>query len=151
MACMLAIFDLQITLILSTKFPWQPSWISHWILIYKLAWYCFQSIGLFVQETKGKTDFQDGGHGGHLGFPIRTILATFVSQVTPILHTKFRVSWPKGVGGVVFRSKLLTPHNGWLTMHEGHWSSRHSVAFDLGLHSLPFTLIWPYRSLQTMV
>ena len=32
------------------------------------------------------TDFQDGGH---LGFPIRTILATFDLQVTSILAMKF--------------------------------------------------------------
>ena len=30
-----------------------------------------------VQEKKQKIDFQDGCHGGHLGFPIGTILATF--------------------------------------------------------------------------
>ena len=31
---------------------------------------------------------------GHLGFPIRTILAIFDLQVTPMLPTKFQVSWP---------------------------------------------------------
>ena len=36
-------------------------------------------------------DFQDGGHGGHLGFLIRTILAIFDLQVTLMLPTKFRV------------------------------------------------------------
>ena len=34
----------------------------------------FKSVGLSVQEKKFNTDFQDGGH---LGFPIRTVLATF--------------------------------------------------------------------------
>ena len=38
-----------------------------------------------------KIDFQDGGHGGHLGFLIRTILAIFDLQVTLMLPTKFRV------------------------------------------------------------
>ena len=33
--------------------------------------------GLSVQEKKRKKDFQDGCHGGHLGFPIGTILAIF--------------------------------------------------------------------------
>ena len=33
--------------------------------------------GLSVQEKKRKIDFQDGCHGGHLGFPIGTILAIF--------------------------------------------------------------------------
>ena len=34
-------------------------------------------------------DFQDDRHGGHLGFPIGTILAIFDLQVTPMLPTKF--------------------------------------------------------------
>ena len=36
--------------------------------------------------------------GGHLGFPIGTILANFDLQVTPMLPTKFQVSWPFGSG-----------------------------------------------------
>ena len=52
----LAIFDLQVTLMLSRKFG---------------------AIGLSIQEKKQKIDFQDGGHGGYLGFPIGTILAIF--------------------------------------------------------------------------
>ena len=43
------------------------------------------SIGLSVQENKRKTDFQDGCHGGHLGFSIGTLLAIFDLQVTPML------------------------------------------------------------------
>ena len=39
-----------------------------------------ESIGLSVQEKKRKIDFQDGGHGGHLGFPIGMILAIFDLQ-----------------------------------------------------------------------
>ena len=50
-----------------------------------------ESIGLSVQEKKLNIDFQDGGHGGHLGFLIRTILAIFDLQVTLMLPTKFRV------------------------------------------------------------
>ena len=42
--------------------------------------------------------FQDGLHGSHLGFLIRTILAIFDLQVTPMLPTKFRVTWPLGSG-----------------------------------------------------
>ena len=48
-----------------------------------------ESIGLSVQEKKQKIDFQDGRHGGHLGFPIGTILATFDLQVTLMLPSKF--------------------------------------------------------------
>ena len=57
-----------------------------------------KSIGLSVQDKKRKIDFQDGGHGGHLGFPIGTILANFDLQVTLMLPSKFRVNWPFGSG-----------------------------------------------------
>ena len=74
-------------------------------LIYKAPW-CFlaslESIGLSVQEKKRKIDFQDGDHGGHLGFPIGIILAILNQQVTLMLPTKYRVNWPRGVGGVGF-------------------------------------------------
>ena len=49
-------------------------------LMYKSS-QCFlaslESIGLSVQEKKRKIAFQDGCHGGHLGFLISTILAIF--------------------------------------------------------------------------
>ena len=45
-----------------------------------------------------KTDFQDGCHGVHLGFPIGTILAIFDLQVTPMLPSKFGVNWHIGSG-----------------------------------------------------
>ena len=61
-----------------------------------------ESTGLSVQEKKRKIDFQDGGHGGHLGFPIGTILAVFDLQVTRMLPTKYKVNWPRDVGGVGF-------------------------------------------------
>ena len=40
----------------------------------------FQSIGPSVQEKQRKIDFQDDGHGSHLGSRIRTILAIFDLQ-----------------------------------------------------------------------
>ena len=47
----------------------------------------FVSIGLSVQKKKkGKTDFQDGHH---LGFPIRTILAIFISTSHPDTSYQF--------------------------------------------------------------
>ena len=67
MGTILAIFDLQVTLMLPTK---------------------FRSIDLLVLEKKQKIDLQDGHHGGHLGFLIGTILAIFDVQVTPMLPTK---------------------------------------------------------------
>ena len=68
----LAIVDLRVTLILPMN---------------------FESIALWVQEKKFKTDFQDGCHGYNLGFPIAMIRAIFYLQVTPMLPTKFRVNW----------------------------------------------------------
>ena len=69
----LATFDLQVTLMLPSKF----------------------GVGLSVQEKKRKIDFQDGGH---LGFLIGTILAIFDLQVTLMLPSKFGVNWPFGSG-----------------------------------------------------
>ena len=43
----------------------------------------FESIGLLDQEKKHKIDFQDSGHRCHLGFPIRRILAIFLSTSHP--------------------------------------------------------------------
>ena len=55
----------------------------------------------FGSGEEAKIDFQDGGH---LGFPIGTILAFFDLQVTLMLPTKYQVNWPRGVGGVGFLS-----------------------------------------------
>ena len=68
----LASFDLQVTLMIPTKF--QVNWP-------------------FGSKEEAKIDFQDGHHGGHFGFPIETILAIFDLQVTRIVPTKFRVNW----------------------------------------------------------
>ena len=70
----LAIFDLQVTGTLPTKF--QVNW-------------------LFGSGEEVKNRFQDGGH---LGFPIGTILAIFHLQLTLMLPTKFQVNWPFGSG-----------------------------------------------------
>ena len=61
----------------------------------------YQVLGLMVQEKKRKINFQDDRHGSHLGYPIGTILYILDLQVTPMLPTKFRVNWPRGVGEVV--------------------------------------------------
>ena len=50
-----------------------------------------------VQEKKRKLDFQDGCHGGHLGFLIGMIFI-FDLQVTLMLPTKFKVNKPFGSG-----------------------------------------------------
>ena len=85
----------------------QDIWLNHYIfcgvcfLIYKSPWYflsSFKAIGLLVQEKRRKIDFQDGGHSGHLGFPIRTIFAIFDLQVTQMFPTKFQINWSFGSG-----------------------------------------------------
>ena len=40
---------------------------------------------------------KNGCHGGHLGFPIGTILAIFDLQVTSMLPTMFGVNWLLGL------------------------------------------------------
>ena len=57
-----------------------------------------ESIGLLVQEKQQKIDLQDGFHGGHLDFPIGTILAIFDLQVTMMLPSKFGVNCLLGLG-----------------------------------------------------
>ena len=52
-------------------------------------------LGLGVEA---KIDFQDGCHGGHLGFPTDTILAIFDLKVTLMLPSKFGVNWPFSSG-----------------------------------------------------
>ena len=73
----LAIFDLQVTPLLPTKFGINSP---------------------FRSGEEVKIDFQDGGYGGHLGFRIGTILAIVDLQVTPMLPYKFRVNWLLGLG-----------------------------------------------------
>ena len=76
----LAFFDLQVTPML----PTQSFLLS------------LESIGLSVQEKKRKTDFQDGHHGGYLGFPIGPILAIFYLRDPDASF--YRVKWPFGSG-----------------------------------------------------
>ena len=45
-----------------------------------------------------KIYFQDGRHGGHLGYQIGMILANFDLHVTLMLPTKFQVNWHFGSG-----------------------------------------------------
>ena len=120
-----AISDLQVALILPTKFQvnclsvqekkfkvdFQDGshggrlgfWIGTILAIFDLQVAPifpskFQITRLSVQEKKFKIDFQDGRRGGHLGFWIWTSLAIFYLQGTSMLPTKFQVSWPFGSG-----------------------------------------------------
>ena len=59
----------------------------------------------FVSGEEAKIRFsrwRPWRNGGHFGFSIGTILAIFDLQVTPMLPTKYRVNWPRGVEGVCF-------------------------------------------------
>ena len=107
----LAIFDLQVTLILPTKFgvnwpfgagnevknrfsrwrPWQPSWISDQNNFSYFWSTSHPNSSYQVLSFERKTDFQDGCH---LGLPIGTILASFDLQVIPMLPSKFGVNSP---------------------------------------------------------
>ena len=53
----------------------------------------FMSVCLPFQEKKRQIAFQDGDHGGHLGFRIRTVLAGFDLQDTTILPTTIQANW----------------------------------------------------------
>ena len=62
-------------------------------LIYKRPKYflpSFKSTGLLVHEKKLKIDFQDGRHGGNLGFLIEKIFIYFLS--TSLFDTFYQVS-----------------------------------------------------------
>ena len=59
----------------------------------------FQVNWPFGSGEEAKIDFQDGCHGGHPGFLIRTILTIFALQVTLMLSTKFQAKWPSCSGG----------------------------------------------------
>ena len=107
----LAIFYLQITLLLPTKF--QVNWpfssrevaknrFSRWRHVGHLGFLIGMILAIFdlqvtlmllVQEKKQKIDFQDGHHGGHPGFPTGTNLAILDLQVTPMLPIKFQNNW----------------------------------------------------------
>ena len=85
---------------------WWPSWISNrndfsqfQSIIHPDASYQVSSqLAFGFRRRSEKIDFQDGHHGGHLGFPISMILATFDLQVTLMLPTMFDVNWPFGSG-----------------------------------------------------
>ena len=73
----LAIFDVQVTQMLPTKF--------------QIRW-------PFGSGEEAKIDFEDGRHGSHFGFPIGTVLSIFNLEVTLMLHTELQVKWTFGSG-----------------------------------------------------
>ena len=81
--------------------PWPPSGISDlndfsflfYLQVTPMPPTKFQVNWSFLPEKKRKIDFQDGHHGGHLGFPIGMILAIFNLQVTPMIPTSSRLAF----------------------------------------------------------
>ena len=105
----------------------------------------FQSMGLSIQEKKFKIYFQDGNWGGHLGFPIGTILAIFDLQVTSMILTKFQVNWRFGSG-----EEAKNRFSRWPQWRPSWISDRNDFSyFDLPVTpKLPtkFRVRWPFGS-----
>ena len=73
----------------------------------------------FGSGEEAKKKFQDGGHGGHLGFLIRTILAIFLSTFHP--DASYQVSSQLALGCRKRRlvKQLFTPHDARRMTHDG--------------------------------
>ena len=61
----------------------------------------FGSIGPTVWAKMSFEEFQDGRHGGHLGYKNRTILAILNFYNAPMPPIKFRLNLTYGFGGDV--------------------------------------------------
>ena len=61
----------------------------------------FDSIQLTVWEVMSFEEFQDGHHGGHLGYQNGTILANLNVCVTVMPPIKFQLNRTYGLGGDV--------------------------------------------------
>ena len=80
----------------------------------------FKSIGLSVQGKKRKIDFQDGDHGGHLGFLIGTILTIFLTS-HPDSYYQVLSQLVQGCRRITVLKQLLTPHDGRCSADDGRW------------------------------
>ena len=91
-----------------------------------------ESIGFLAEEKKRKIDFQDGDHGGHLGYPIGTI-PSFESIGIWGLEKKLKIDFQDG------------RHGG----HLGFMIGTILVIFDLHVTSMlpsKFGVNWPFGS-----
>ena len=88
--------------------PWWPSWISEWnnIINYESLCRSYASHKVLAQsdmvlEEISFEEFQDGHHGGHLGYQNGTILAILNLCVTVMLPFNFWLNPTYGLGGEV--------------------------------------------------
>ena len=79
---------------------------------------------LLALGVEAKNRFQDGGHGGHHGFPIGTILVTFDLQVTLMLPSKFGVNWIFGSG-----EEAKNRFSRWLPWRPSWISNQHDFSY----------------------
>ena len=90
---------------------------------------------------KRKINFQDGHHGGHLGFLITMIFAISDLLVTPMLPTKFWVNWLFGLGEEV--KYIFSRWPPWIS----DWNDL--AIFDLQVTPMlptKFGVDWPFSS-----
>ena len=97
--------------------PWRPSWISYRnnfsyfnLQVTPMLPTVWTQLAFFFQEKKRKTFFQIGGHGGHVGFPIRTILAIFYFTSHPDASYQVSNQLAQGCRRSRLLKQLLTPH-----------------------------------------
>ena len=168
----LAIFDLQVTPMLPSKFgvkwpfssgeeaktrfsrwlPWRPSWISdrHYFSYFSsishpnASYQVWSQLAFGFRSRSEKIDFQDGHHGSHLGFPMGMILVIFDLQVTLVLPSKFGVNWPFRSGEEAKnRFSRWLPWRSWI-------SDRHNFSYFWSTRHpmLPskFGVNWPFGS-----
>ena len=100
---------------------------------------------LVLRTGQLKIDFQDSGHGSHLGFLIRTISTFFDLQVTPMFPTKY-----KSVGLLVLEKKRKTDfHDGGHGSHFGFQIGMILAILDLQVTPMlpiEFQVNWPFGS-----
>ena len=89
--------------------------------------------------------FQDDCHGGHLGFPIRTLLDTFYLQITPKVPIQVQVDWPY-VSGKEVKNRFSR----WLPWQPSWISDQNDFTFFYLQVTLmlptKFRVNWPFGS-----
>ena len=125
--------------------PWRPSWMLEWNQFSSSEFpspQClppsFSSIRLTILEQMSLQDFQDGHHGGQLGYWNGTYLAILNLQITPMPPNKFQLNLTYSLGGdVVWRfSKWLTGLPSWLSEWNDFSNSKPPC------DPMPFTKFW---------